>query len=156
MIDFTQYQSPLTRHIQSDEVTARLERMRREYGDEITEAEGIRILERTVKGIEMSEVKHTPGPWKVFNGVDIFPDDDDTKATKHIAHCAPDDRPQCVLTTEERRSNANLIAAAPDLLAALEWYVKNDDTYMGDPENQFWIDGFEAAKAAITKAKGEA
>jgi hypothetical protein len=41
-----------------------------------------------------------------------------------------------------------------DLLAALEWYVENDDT--NDTEdNRPWLDGRDRACAAIAKAKGQ-
>lgn len=44
--------------------------------------------------------------------------------------------------------------AAADLLKALTWYVKNDDTNEDDPMNKFWIDGKNAGRAAIAKAEG--
>lgn len=64
-------------------------------------------------------------------------------------------------------ANARLIAAAPELLEALQWFVENDDTYQGDtpmPEhggltwneiNAEFIDGLNKARAAIAKATGE-
>ncbi|QQP96519.1 hypothetical protein [Lysobacter enzymogenes] len=56
---------------------------------------------------------------------------------------------------EERQANAHLIAAAPELYAALAWYVENDDTNE-EPENGFWLDGRDRAKAALAKARGQA
>lgn len=64
----------------------------------------------------MSEHKHTPGPWHrnvpparqyptVFAGRNM-----------HIAALRPDSR----ISDEEAEANLNLIAAAPDLLAACE------------------------------------
>jgi len=47
------------------------------------------------------------------------------------------------------REKAKLIAAAPDLLAALEWAVETADT------EQYEADWYAAARAAIAKAKGE-
>ena len=35
------------------------------------------------------------------------------------------------------------------LVEALRWYVHNDDVNEGDPENNFFIDGKERAKAAL-------
>lgn len=64
-------------------------------------------------------------------------------------------------------ANARLIAAAPDLLEALKWYVANDDTNESEEPverlggeswskvNAFWIEGRRRAIAAIAKAEGE-
>jgi hypothetical protein len=59
----------------------------------------------------MNDAQHTPGPWGqehdgsvVMGGQVVF----------DVTWCAPDGRP------EERGPNAALIAAAPELLAALE------------------------------------
>lgn len=49
-----------------------------------------------------------------------------------------------------------LISAAPDLLAALIWFVENDDTNEGMPGNEYWEAGLNAGRAAIAKATGEA
>jgi hypothetical protein len=42
-----------------------------------------------------------------------------------------------------------------ELLAALTWYVENDDCSIGQDGNEFWEDGLNKAKAAIEKATGE-
>jgi len=63
----------------------------------------------------MSAAQHTPGPWAVFNGTDIFPDND-LGGDRHIADCFP---VQDGIPYAEREANARLIAAAPDLLKAL-------------------------------------
>ncbi len=64
--------------------------------------------------------KHTPGPWKA--GVDIFPRDivrgKDLIATTYGLGAEIED--------EESLANARLIAAAPDLLAAL--YLLRDNS----------------------------
>jgi hypothetical protein len=51
--------------------------------------------------------------------------------------------------TDEAKANARLIAAAPDMLAALEELCA--DKYLADPIN---ADRMGKAKAAIAKAKG--
>lgn len=56
----------------------------------------------------MSEVKHTPGPWRVFNGTDIFPDDADTEGTRHIADCDMVNN----ISGDEARANAEFIVRA--------------------------------------------
>jgi len=87
---------------------------------------------------------HTPGPWEVdSHGIvrDIH-----RKPIKHAsafiegAYYDND-------ATEESTANANLIAAAPDLLAALESLVGAVDPYC--------MTNLDDAKAAIAKAKGE-
>lgn len=66
---------------------------------------------------------HTPGPWKIFDGygasrfapavVDSIPDVDGKCVANCICHVASTN-PDCV-------ANAQLIAAAPDMLAALDY-----------------------------------
>lgn len=103
--------------------------------------------------------KHTPGPWKVFNGTDVYPDDDDTEGMRYIADCAPvyDD-----LSFEQRRANARLIAAAPDLLAVARIIAAMPITETAaDDVPLYGLDGvylthghIRAARAAIAKAEG--
>ena len=104
-------------------------------------------------------MEHTPGPWMVRRHVsgplaDIY----------SIDHC------DCLATTafhgwtfEEMEANARLIAAAPDLLAALHdarllLTMIAKETYQGDD----WAERDESIRgclmgidAAIAKAKGE-
>lgn len=83
--------------------------------------------------------KHTPGPWhigsnmilKIING-----------SYFSIAEVNDWD--------DETVPNARLIAAAPDLLEALEIIVATEHERHG--YNPFWTD---QARAAIAKAKGE-
>jgi hypothetical protein len=49
------------------------------------------------------------------------------------------------ITQGECDANARLIAAAPDLLKALEYILSYDDT----------VEGADAARVAIAKARGE-
>lgn len=87
--------------------------------------------------------KHTAGPWKVFWGRgDRYP----------LSICGPvvnGIATKSIVTalgrkaTEEADANARLIAAAPDLLAAMELYV----AHFGDP--------LKCARNAIQKAHGE-
>lgn len=55
-------------------------------------------------------------------------------------------------SNDMRQANARLIAAAPDLLAALEWYVAHDET---GPNVDYNLDGYGRARAALAKARGE-
>lgn len=104
----------------------------------------------------MSDPKHTPGPWVVFdsgdkpgidqgNGVSIV--QWGLESCDSGINCRSEADPQTA--REERMANAHLIAAAPDLLAALEQlnsYVKSS---YGVSPSTF------AADAEIKKAKGE-
>lgn len=88
--------------------------------------------------------KHTPGPW----GFDSFALREEIRAENNpliatvcSVHC---DSP------EEMRANAHLIAAAPEILEALEMMLEMSE-----------MSGFgkaaaeDVARAAIAKAKGE-
>lgn len=89
---------------------------------------------------------HTPGPWKATDkvGNNIFHIDASTRGG--VAFC-------------DNEANAALIAAAPDLLEAMEALFKECamvHKYGGEIYNQKEADAaIQAAKAAIAKAKGE-
>lgn len=94
-------------------------------------------------GVGMS--KHTPGPWffdqhghvygtSEAQPIDGFPGG---KTILHPHVCTP----RCI-------ANARLIAAAPELLGALETLVEHFEYYMGDNECR----PLENARAAIAKA----
>jgi hypothetical protein len=86
--------------------------------------------------------KHTPGPWRHDGDGDVFGADGSIVVIGHSGQRAiPDD------------DDANLIAAAPDLLKALEMCI----AWMGDrrditPES---IDAWVKGRYAIARAKGE-
>jgi hypothetical protein len=96
----------------------------------------------------MSE--HTPGPWKTDrNNVHLG-----QIATIH--HCVGNDwvevwSPDWPDDEETQEANARLIAAAPELLTALEALVSDS---MASDFNEHW-QSFRQAEAAIAKAKGE-
>jgi hypothetical protein len=91
--------------------------------------------------------QHTPGPWTFFHWSDktgVTSDNFD------VAHCSGLNSSR---TREEEIANARLIAAAPDLLDALQdlfWAV----TGFGDFEAQY-PEEYAKARAAIAKARGE-
>jgi hypothetical protein len=117
--------------------------------------------------------KHTPGPWFVVN---IGADDEPMMSVKaariagqeprhEVAICATGDSPQ-----EMEDANARLIAAAPELLEALEKLhtALNSDPPDGGAQKDilpdtvvYRLDGqamylaINAVRAAIAKAKGE-
>lgn len=112
--------------------------------------------------------KHTPGPWEVLNQTDIFTglgadSGDGVKANSTdgwmIADCGG-----CITFTEIgeielghelRKANAKLIAAAPDLLEALQ-DLTDDITERFDMDSPSTNPGIKhcigAARAAIAKA----
>lgn len=103
----------------------------------------------------MSDVKHTPGPWQVLAGE---PGDRSSRTIvaltpyRKIASVRVDGAVQ-PLPCEE--ADARLIAAAPDLLAALEecrLWLGSDEPM---PTAKMWELG-AIVRAAITKAKGRA
>ncbi|MED5545748.1 MAG: hypothetical protein VYD90_10905 [Pseudomonadota bacterium] len=93
-------------------------------------------------------VKHTPGPWYVEDGEKGVWVNSDALASKGIAvvvnYCGD----------EARRANAQLLAAAPELLEALE----EAELHLRDFANVLSYDPVEAdeARVAIAKARGEA
>lgn len=99
--------------------------------------------------------KHTPGPWFVWEG-DVYAGSPTVKQRGRLeGHRAQ------VCTVEDyeapktvARANARLIAAAPDLLEALEGIVREFDSMviLVSPVIQHLI---ESSRAAIAKAKGE-
>lgn len=84
----------------------------------------------------MTDTAHTLGPWKVSQPSGNYID---TAAGHSVA----------ALTFSATPADAHLIAAAPDLLAALVWAVETADT------EQYEADWYAAARAAIAKARGE-
>ncbi len=81
-----------------------------------------------------TQATHTPGPWKEKRALAIY---------------SADDEPICAVfpaETEERsKADARLIAAAPDLLAALETIATGNT----DPARMV-----EIAREAIAKTEG--
>lgn len=126
--------------------------------------------------------KHTSGEWRISEdlnenlfgdaiSVDVLDEQDFPIATvdaspiihdwqkkypnmHHWADGADDGRTQIERPAEQVVANARLIAAAPDLLEALIWYVETDEV-SEMAGNEFWLEGRSRARAAIAKATGE-
>lgn len=90
---------------------------------------------------------HTPGPWRV--PITMPTDVVDSAENRWIANCRPSVNGAPL---EQQEANARLIAAAPDLLEALEWIVQPDIPIGSNAE--FQHRAIEVARAAIAKAKG--
>lgn len=97
----------------------------------------------------MSEMKHTPGPW-------AMPDSGQGRISKVKANggwdglIATADCGDYARSRSEGLANARLIAAAPELLEALQGILSCVSVRIDDPR----IEKFDAARAAIAKATG--
>lgn len=90
-----------------------------------------------------TEQKHTPGPW-VVDG-DVIRGDQQRNGSISVASMLDVSYPYGRRAGESKHANARLIAAAPELLAALEGVLRVADRK---------TDEFDAARAAIAKATG--
>lgn len=99
--------------------------------------------------------KHTPGPWTVR--------DDDTvvgpKGNVVAECCGYSVKAEGMEQKAQggREANANLIAAAPELLEAVKLYVRLDDDKRAGCtiEDEYWAECHQSAMKAIAKAKEE-
>jgi hypothetical protein len=89
--------------------------------------------------------KHTPGPWEVVELVDGY----DIRSPESRCRIATASDPEAVWGAIGREEDACLIAAAPELLEALESLVQR----VGGDE--WFAEWAGMARAAIAKAKGE-
>ncbi len=92
---------------------------------------------------------HTPGPWRVIRkvGLTIYPEENKSVYIAFMNNA----RSNC-------EANANLMAAAPEMLDLLEWltHLHHGVSKDGDkPSDAEWEDCLEQAKPIIAKAKGE-
>lgn len=115
--------------------------------------------------IENKENKHTPAPWLASNEttpedvLDILSEDWEWGSySSTYVYKDGDNMPIAVVhqkglssaTDEILEANARLIAAAPELLEALEWCVNYLEHERGEDGNPI-----EKAEQAIAKARGE-
>ena len=108
----------------------------------------IRPSGETLKTLEIIVTKHTPGPWKIFEGwgadrnrpviVDSIPDVDGKFVGNCICYAAS--------TNPDIEANAKMIAAAPKMLAALKMVLQHGR--IDDSESRM-----SQVAAAITKAE---
>jgi hypothetical protein len=103
------------------------------------------------------KAKHTPGPWVVFGCLDRFPGIEAADLSIVIWGDKHDESGVKGETHEESIANANLIAAAPDLLEALEGIITTmpDLEEFENPDGYSMLPFVAAARSAIAKAKGE-
>jgi hypothetical protein len=102
----------------------------------------------------MNNTPHTPTPWYIAHHSDI-----NGGQSIDIRHCCdiPPFTPeihQIARLPENAMANARLIAAAPDLLSALDLILNKINAH--GLKNKHMIAAIEKAELAIAKAKGEA
>jgi hypothetical protein len=96
-------------------------------------------------------MSHTPGPWLTTESTEHW---GRVNVTIQAAFTANDIATAWQGNTETNRANARLIAAAPELLEALEQlYHLIDNAHDGD--RVFTFELAQKAKAAIAKARGQ-
>lgn len=116
----------------------------------------------------MADAKHTPGPWREFMG-DICASDDEIVICAMNKSCGARSSEFYTYSgkKEVARANARLIAAAPELLEALDGLLEaitaenqHRDralTITGPTANLKWLlEACDDARAAIAKAEGAA
>lgn len=95
--------------------------------------------------------QHTPGPWHA-NGTQII--GKHGRRNQYIADCLRD------VGAEQATANAHLIAAAPEMLAALRGLINFPDTvahtFENDGSGRLWREAVRDAEDAIARATGKA
>lgn len=92
----------------------------------------------------MGEAKPTPGPWIVRSGAKGWGHVMDREGRSICAYGST------AFTPDERVATARLIAAAPEMLAALKSLCEADRDELNDGTSDVW----NQAIAAINKAEG--
>ena len=104
---------------------------------------------------------HTPGPWKVAENLFGNTASYEVYANVETKSGKGGYTRICQITPRDQKANARLIAAAPELLEALEWYAENvlncrKITAEGDKaRHDLDHDGGKRARMALEKARGE-
>lgn len=100
-------------------------------------------------------MSHTPGPWKVTSGGQVTA----RIYNRHFGDVSP---LSLYRSIQVRRANARLIAAAPDMLEALEDILPDIECRCGEAytgrglhESNSLCHQAETVKAAIAKATGK-
>ena len=96
----------------------------------------------------MSEAKHTPGPWLIADASFVYALNDSGYNRFWTNVTGGDLRKGESTSKVETEANARLIAAAPDLLDALQSIIEDIDSEFGTDCD------YNKARAAIAKATG--
>ena len=95
----------------------------------------------------MSEMKPTPGPWVMTEGKCIYINAKVDGKRRFILQRSTGEGCGINVEAEQVRADCRLIAAAPELLEALQFVMTASGEQLGT--------AFEQAQAAIAKATGE-
>lgn len=100
-------------------------------------------------------MSHTPGPWfpAQVKGSYQVPFRVEDSQGRLVAVCHGDQLDPGAISIGEARHNADLIAAAPDLLVQLQRLLSLWEEAIGWEKD--YMDMGDPARAAISKAKGE-
>lgn len=101
------------------------------------------------------KTKHTPGPWRTVIGGETIAVTTSNEAPKQAGICRILNK-SVAYEAGEGEANAALIAAAPDMLAALESFASSYHAWIKSrPGAEGLMDAaMNAAHAAICKAEG--
>lgn len=88
----------------------------------------------------------TPGPWQPVTGMRSS----HIREIKHVTVWNFLRKP----VSAESQANARLIAAAPDMLAALQQIIAEDQEGKGQTDGNFSKSAFAALRLAVAKAMG--
>lgn len=107
----------------------------------------------------MTKSAHTPGQWESDGQFIVAPDPNGVHSDIYIAEIAQTDDEGRVATPEQQAVNAHLIAAAPDMFAALEeaefaLRVANRYHIRKDRRSSILDSRLEIIRGAIAKAGG--
>lgn len=103
----------------------------------------------------MTNAKHTPGPWGIDRYVVKSGDDEGAEMLSIKNVCRISQQPNGHKQDETDEANARLIAAAPELLEALERAADELHRAQNSNGSQWLIDEEAKARAAIAKATGK-
>jgi hypothetical protein len=104
---------------------------------------------------------HTPGPWDYDMDYIVAPDPNERYPDIYIAEIAHSDDEGRIASPEQQDANRWLVAAAPELLEALNGILAwADDSKFkidcGDSERRIWFyNALEKSRDAIAKATAE-
>lgn len=107
---------------------------------------------------DTNKTQHSPGPWEIAEDGQYF---GDSSATYRALYVIQTNQRVIARTTlpadEKEQANARLIAAAPELLAALHGIMRHlkENCIWRESRADYGSDLLDAARAAIAKATGE-
>lgn len=97
--------------------------------------------------------KHTPGPWKTAEfGIENHERITITSGQKTI--CNTGDESRLLISLEEARANAHLIAAAPEMLEAAEALLERLNHLSSNAAKHVFHKQFDDLANVIAKARG--